>query len=169
MAITAHTYRFTCRLKTDALLPGYLGSTLRGSLGWALKRLSCPLSRQVCKDCRLWGQCAYAWFFETEMYRDGESRSSNARPHPFILQPGVVTIGRSSPGSRFQFSLQLLDRANELLPQIVYAVKMMGRSGIGSGRKQGLGRLWLNRLSQARRCCIPTMREFCGCRSMTGG
>ena len=139
----AQKYTFTCRFTTQARLPGYLGSTLRGALGWALKRASCALRRQECASCLLREQCAYAWIFETERYQAGDGRTINARPHPFVLQPETMSAGVQQPGTKLQFSLLLFERANDFLPQLVYSVQMMGETGIGSGRRQGLGRFQL--------------------------
>ncbi len=147
MTIKSRTYSFHCQFETEARLPGYLGSTLRGALGWALKKSSCALRRQQCESCLLREQCAYAWIFETEKYRAGDGRPVNARPHPFILQPGIDNAEEKQPGESFQFSLLLLDRANDFLPQLVYAIRHMGESGIGSGRRHGLGRFSLNTIT----------------------
>ena len=147
MSIKAQKYVFHCRFTSEARLPGYLGSTLRGGLGWALKRTSCALRRQQCATCLLREQCAYAWIFETEQYQSGEDRIINARPHPFILQPETLAFEEKQAGDELVFSLFLLDRANDLLPQIVYAVQLMGQSGLGSGRRYGLGRFMLETIT----------------------
>lgn len=147
MTIQAQKYTFTCHFETEARLPGYLGSTLRGSLGWALKKASCALRRQQCADCLLREQCAYAWIFETEKYQAGDGRAVNARPHPFVLQPGEDVAGEKQAGDGLTFSLLLLDRANESLPQIVHAVRLMGESGVGSGRRYGLGRFKIDKIT----------------------
>jgi len=155
MSIKAQQYTFHCRFTNEAKLPGYLGSTLRGALGWALKKTSCALRRQQCDDCLLREQCAYAWIFETERYRAGNGRTVNARPHPFVLQPGEDVAGEKQAGAEWTFSLLLLDRANDLLPQIVYAVRLMGESGIGVGRRQGLGRFDLRKVVAGEEvCCL---------------
>ncbi len=147
MTIKAQKTTFHCRFETEARLPGYLGSTLRGSLGWALKKTSCALRRQQCAECLLREQCAYAWIFETQRYKAGDGRMVNARPHPFVLQPGEDTEGERQPEEHFDFSLLLIDRAVDLLPRIVYSVQMMGESGIGAARRHGLGRFHLDRVT----------------------
>jgi len=146
MTIHMQTFTFHCRFTTDARLPGYLGSTLRGAMGWSLKRTTCALRRQQCAGCLLRQQCVYAWIFETEQYRDTGGRTINARPHPFVLQPGGCRENMQ-PGESISFSLLLLDRAVEMLPHLVYAVRIMGESGIGSGRRQGLGRFALQQVT----------------------
>ncbi|MBW2328572.1 MAG: hypothetical protein JRF04_02970 [Deltaproteobacteria bacterium] len=74
MSIKAQRYTFHCRFTSKARLPDYLGSTLRGALGWALKKTSCALRRQQCPTCLLREQCAYAWIFETENTRRARPR-----------------------------------------------------------------------------------------------
>ncbi len=145
MAITAQDYTFHCRFTTEARLPGYLGSTLRGSLGWALKKTSCALRRQQCADCLLREQCGYAWVFETECYGPEKTGIVNARPHPFVLQPGSQKHDEVAAGQQLAFGLHLFGRGNDYLPQLVYAVRLMGKSGIGAGRRHGLGRFILER------------------------
>ncbi len=152
MSINAQTYTFHCRFISEAKLPGYLGSTLRGALGWALKKTSCALRRQQCADCLLRQQCAYAWIFETERYKAGDGRTVNARPHPFVLQPGE-NRETMQPEESFSFSLLLIDRAIDLLPQIVYAVRLMGEAGIGVGRRQKMGRFGLRKVLAGEEVC----------------
>ena len=158
MAIKAQIYTFHCRFTTDARLPGYLGSTLRGALGWALKKTSCALRRQQCAGCLLRQQCAYAWIFETERYTNVEGRTVNTRPHPFVLQPGKNRENMEQ-GAEFSFSLLLLDRAVEMLAHLVYAVRVMGASGIGSGCRNGLGRFALQKVSVSGRTIYSAEKE----------
>jgi CRISPR/Cas system endoribonuclease Cas6 (RAMP superfamily) len=147
MSISIQNYTFHCRFETEARLPGYLGSTLRGSLGWALKKTACALRRQQCTDCLLREQCGYAWIFETERYDTARGGTVNARPHPFVLQP--LSVGRElmAPGDPLEFDLRLFGSGNDYLPQLVYAVRLMGETGIGTGRRHGLGRFVLDRVS----------------------
>ncbi len=80
----------------------------------------------------------------------GHGRGINARPHPFVLQPEENITGEKQAGDGLTFSLLLLDRSNEQLPQIVYAVQLMGESGIGSGRRYGLGRFKIDKITAGR-------------------
>jgi len=160
MAIKIQKITFQCCCETEARLPGYLGSTLRGSLGWALKKTSCALRRRQCDECLLREQCAYAWTFETQSYKAGDGRMVT-RPHPFVLQPGENTEGERQPGETFSFSLLLIDRAVDLLPQIVYSVQLMGESGIGSGRRHGLGRFSLEKTSSGSQTMLQKLVPCC--------
>jgi hypothetical protein len=55
--------------------------------------------------------------------------------------------GDKQVGDTFQFTLLLIGRGNDLLPQIVYGVINMGEAGIGSGSRQGLGRFRLHKVT----------------------
>lgn len=146
MTIPLQHFTIHCRWTTEARLPNYLGSTLRGAFGWALKKSSCALKNQHCADCILRQRCAYAWIFETERYTDSAGRPINARPHPFVLQPGSNTSGQRQPSEEWCFALLLIGRAIEYLPHVVYSVQQMGEAGIGAATRHGLGRFVLEKI-----------------------
>lgn len=143
MTISIHQLTFHCRWLSEARLPGYLGSTLRGAFGWALKRSCCALKTQECASCMLRQRCGYAWIFETERFTDPDGQRVNARPHPFVLQPGQNSAGERKAGETWDFSLLLIGRAIDYLPHIVYSIQQMGRSGIGAAVRHGFGRFEL--------------------------
>ena len=146
MAIPLQRYTFHGRWTSEARLPEYLGSALRGAFGWALKKSSCALRNQECATCILRQRCAYAWVFETERYTDSADGNVNARPHPFVLQPGANTAGTQQAGTPWEFSLLLIGQGIDFLPHIVYSVQQMGEAGIGAATRQGLGRFTLERI-----------------------
>ncbi len=146
MAIKAQRYTFKCRFESEAHLPGYPGSTLRGALGWSLKKTSCALKHRRCHGCPLKEQCAYAWIFETEQYCNKNGHAINARPHPFVIQPAEMA-GSKQIGETLLFSILLLDRAVDMLPIIAYTINFMGKSGIGSGLRHGMGRFTLEEVT----------------------
>ena len=143
MTIPIQQFTFHCRWTSEARLPLYLGSTLRGAFGWALRKSSCALKNQECATCILRQRCAYAWVFETERYTDSTGGNVNARPHPFVLQPGENACGSRQSGEIWTFSLLLVGRGIDFLPHIVYSVQLMGESGIGSATRRGAGRFVL--------------------------
>ena len=146
MAIPLQRYTFHGRWTSEARLPEYLGSALRGAFGWALKKSSCALRNQECATCILRQRCAYAWVFETERYTDSADGNVNARPHPFVLQPGANTAGTQQAGTPWEFSLLLIGQGIDFLPHIVYSVQQMGEAGIGAATRQGFGRFTLERI-----------------------
>ena len=122
-------YDFTCRLKTEAQLPYYKGSTFRGVFGRALKKVVCALKRQECISCLLNSQCLYARVFET-CGQSTVSRMASA-PHPFVIEPPGTTRTYFPAGSEFEFSLLLMGESNRSIAYFIYAFEQMGKIGIG--------------------------------------
>jgi hypothetical protein len=135
-------YVFSCRLKSDAILPAYKGSTFRGVFGIALKRVVCALKLQECKDCLLRHKCVYFLAFEThrDEYDGQESKRIASPPHPYVIEPSLETKTRYSSGEPFEFALILFGQINDYLPYFIYAIEQMGMIGIGKkvdGRRAG--------------------------------
>jgi hypothetical protein len=123
------------RATTRIELPSYLGSTLRGAFGMALRRSACALRRQECSTCLLRTSCIYSYTFETPLVSGSEDQRRYATaPHPFVLNLETGTEGIQEPGSTFSFGITLVGRAAEFLPYFVYASQRMGELGIGKGR-----------------------------------
>ncbi len=150
----AGTYHFSCRFKSMAVLPVFKGSTLRGGLGHALRRIACALRRQDCAGCLLCPSCAYAFLFEVKQNSKHdiatESRPVTAqRPHPYILIPPDDEKRAYQAGDLFSFGLILLGPAIQYLPHLVFAVQEMGKSGLGKGNKNGDGCFQLEAVHQS--------------------
>lgn len=126
------------RASSSIVLPPYPGSTIRGSLGMALLKISCVLRHQRCSECPLAQRCIYTYIFETPLYGDIENRKRfpNA-PHPFVLD---ITFSESKndliieKGEQFSFGLTLIGKGIEYLPHFIEAFSAMGEKGIGRGR-----------------------------------
>jgi len=121
-------YQFLCNFETEAVLPGYKGSTFRGVFGHALKKVVCALKLQECSSCILNTQCLYALVFETP---DAGNSNAIAPPHPFVIEPPLTRQEHYSPGDTFEFSLLLFGEVNHRLPYFIYAFDQVGKSGIG--------------------------------------
>ncbi|MBF0469663.1 MAG: CRISPR system precrRNA processing endoribonuclease RAMP protein Cas6 [Desulfamplus sp.] len=126
------SYRFVIRLEDDAVLPCYKGSTFRGVLGHALKKVVCALKRQECPTCLLKGNCAYAMIFETSCAVDvpDGSRVSSA-PSPLVLRPPMSTRHDFKKGETLECTLLIFGELNRSLQYFIYAFEQMGRIGIG--------------------------------------
>lgn len=85
--------RFEVRLRSceSVSLPPFLGSTLRGALGHALKQAVCVVDHGDCSQCPVAGQCVYPYFFETPVPAGiAQLRGQRHAPHPFVLEPPIV-------------------------------------------------------------------------------
>jgi hypothetical protein len=142
-------YTFTLRARTDAILPPFLGSTLRGAFGHALKQVACSIPHGDCRRCLLVDRCAYPRLFETAQ-RNGKGLLKNGQqaPRPFVFVPptpgppqGVrarddlltwrMGIGA---GQSLAFGLTLMGEAIHDLPYVIYAVGLMAHKGLGVER-----------------------------------
>ena len=125
-------YRFSIRLTDDAFLPCYKGSTFRGLLGHALKRVVCPLKRNDCASCILCSTCTYALVFETARALPPlENARVSAPPHPMVLEPPLTEKRAFERGDTLECGLLLFGAINRNLPCFIAAFDEMGKIGIG--------------------------------------
>ncbi|MEJ5299526.1 MAG: CRISPR system precrRNA processing endoribonuclease RAMP protein Cas6 [Thermodesulforhabdaceae bacterium] len=139
--------RLAIEIKADTPLeiPPYPGSTLRGTLGGALKKICCISKQQTCDDCLIKSSCIYVYVFETPMLTDSSLglRFRHA-PHPFVLDvPVEETKVLLKPGDTWSFGITVFGQAITWLPYVVAAVEKMGQLGIGRGRgKFQVNEIW---------------------------
>jgi hypothetical protein len=88
-------YRLVLRAAEPASLPVFLGSTLRGAFGRALKDAVCVVAHRNCDRCLLYDRCIYPYLFETPAPAGvPQLRGQTQAPHPFILTPPVLNADR---------------------------------------------------------------------------
>ena len=121
-------------------LPMFLGSTLRGAFGHALKKAICVVEHGNCAACPVAEHCWYPYLFETAMppALAAISRQQDA-PRPFILVPPLVGRAAAShqvfaAGEKLCFHLTLLQEAQTALPYVIYAMAQMAQQGLGVTR-----------------------------------
>lgn len=95
-------YQLRLKARRAVVLPRYLGSTLRGAFGHALKEAVCVVGHRDCGRCMLAERCIYPYLFETTAPPIDLFRGQKGAPHPFILMPPLSdpvdgTILRSEP------------------------------------------------------------------------
>ena len=102
--------RFEIRLRAlePTSLPPFLGSTLRGSFGHALKDAVCVADHRDCQRCTLINRCVYPYVFETPVPPGIQQlRGQDQAPLPFIIEPPIVEnpvrrgwrVGSPQPGA----------------------------------------------------------------------
>lgn len=84
-------YRLGLRAHKVCDLPSFLGSTLRGAFGHALKEAVCLMEHRDCARCMLAERCLYPYLFETPAPPDlpllhGQQQA----PRPFVLMPPII-------------------------------------------------------------------------------
>jgi len=130
---------FVLRAEERAELPNFLGSTLRGAFGYALKRAVCVMERRDCETCPVVDRCLYPYLFETPPPPDlPQLRSQQQMPHPFIFEPPHTLPDRHRQaikrGEELGFGLILIGKAIEAAPYVIYAIDEMAYGGLGAGR-----------------------------------
>src|ERR1044072_3894832 len=84
-------YELTLRASESVSLPAFLGSTLRGAFGHALKEAVCVMNHRDCVKCIVADRCIYPYLFETPVPPDAQQLRGQAQaPHPFILTPPML-------------------------------------------------------------------------------
>jgi hypothetical protein len=128
-------YEFTLQAETDAWLPRYKGSTLRGAFGTALKQAVCIRRDLDCDICLVRPSCVYTHVFET-LPPEGVAafRGQKYAPHPYVLEPPLEEKQKYEPGERLTFGLTLMGRAIDYLPYVIFALDQAGRKGLGQRR-----------------------------------
>jgi hypothetical protein len=130
---------FALRAEEDAELPNFLGSTLRGAFGHALKRAVCVMEHRDCERCLVVNRCLYPYLFETPSPENApQLRSQQQMPRPFIFEPPGASPERPRRsvrrGDRMDFGFTLLGRAIDALPYVIYAIETMAHGGLGVER-----------------------------------
>lgn len=143
-------YEFLVRARDEVVLPPFLGSTLRGAFGHALKESVCVMSHRDCSRCFLVERCLYPRLFEPEA-RNGEGLLAKRQdaPRPFIFIPPLPSTDsglmrarddllrwrvRVKAGETVVFGLSLIGDAINDLPYVIYAIGLMAQHGFGAER-----------------------------------
>jgi len=85
-------YELRLRAAQQVALPAFLGSTLRGAFGHALKQAVCIMPHRDCERCMVAERCLYPYLFETPVPHDAVRllRNQTQAPRPFILAPPLL-------------------------------------------------------------------------------
>ena len=129
-------YRARFHLPTDAGLPDYLGSTVRGAFGHALKEAVCVTHLPKCTQCLMQQSCAYAYLFETPPPPDtSKMRLYPAAPHPFVFE---VPAPEAAPvrDTALDIGFTLFGEGNRYLAHMIHALTAAGQRGLGKHRVQ---------------------------------
>lgn len=96
----------------------FIGSTIRGAFGYALRQVCCPYIGVNCNQCGISKRCTYNDFFE------------NISDTPnFRLD---IDLGQAN----FDFKILLFDYATNYLPHVAIAIQNMQEIGLGVNRNK---------------------------------
>ncbi|MCK8826435.1 CRISPR system precrRNA processing endoribonuclease RAMP protein Cas6 [Natroniella acetigena] len=144
LSITQLSFKLIAKQKIK--LPKHPGSTFRGAFGHALRKLSCNVRNEECKDCNLNQMCAYAQLFNphlTEQEKEETSNRFNNKPRPFVFEPKTNGQELFKPSQQISFNLNLFGYTSRFLPYIIESWRLLEQKGIGLGRgKFVLSEIW---------------------------
>lgn len=87
-ALSLARYEFRLAALDPCELPPFLGSTFRGSFGYALKAVACSMPHGECSHCLLAERCLYMRLFEPRANQtNGLLKQQQSAPRPFIFEP----------------------------------------------------------------------------------
>jgi len=137
-------YELTLRAQDPIELPEFIGSTLRGGFGHALKQVGCFVPGDICPPCQQPEQCPYNLLFENRnLARERlPKRFAESPPKLFVLEPPIFYPPRLRSGDRLKFRLILLNHAIDLRIYPIVAMRFWGENGLGYTR----GRFELERI-----------------------
>ncbi len=118
---------FRLTFKTDPARLDWPPFTIRGALGYALKRLCCTMSIADCAACPRRAECIYSYLFETPVALEARMFMAHDRaPHPFVIIPGAKM------GNELGFGIMLFGEAVRYAGLFASAVLELADDGLGS-------------------------------------
>lgn len=151
---------FSLRAEAAITLPPFLGSTLRGAFGAALKQVFCFVPHEDTEDCWFREACPYQYIFESKNLGNlppdelhPKLKGQREFPHPFVLIPSAPVkkrrdqtsehlsseknfnedyqLNHFSTGETLNFSLLLIGKAVHHWAHVLVAVRLFAANGLG--------------------------------------
>lgn len=124
-------YRFILHSEKPAWLGHPLPFIIRSTLGNSLKKFTCVLKQQECKECILKNTCIYSQFFEIIPPSIDCPSWVTENPKPFAIMCSDPLKMSYDQGEELTFEMALFGKANNYLPYLVIAIKEICALGIG--------------------------------------
>lgn len=135
-SLSFSAFRFVLSPEEAMSFPPYIGATLRGGFGYALKRLVCLQKGRACPECILKAKCAYFHIFESPNVTGEAGRRANYDPHPFLFEAPSAPRTQYDKGDELAFNLILVGQGIDYLAYFVVAFEELGRTGMGGQRSR---------------------------------
>ena len=157
----------------NAVLPSFLGITLRGAFGFNLKRLVCQVSHGQCRRCVLQTACPYPQVFDgvAPAGRSIMKKYPNV-PQPFVLVVAAPSAAETVHPAELRWDVRLFGPAVRFWPYVIHTFQQAGQEGIGQSRtrydlrsvQDGLtgGVIWSEQTEQAAEPEIGVVPETTG-------
>lgn len=133
--------RFFLKASDTLCFPDNPVNTLRGALGYQLKKLACIQRKgteleSACKNCKAVSRCAYALCYETSPAHISADFSCSISDLPNLMLIDAEFEGRKvfPAGSTFSFVINLFGAAINSAPHLIVAIQKMGKHGLTSAK-----------------------------------
>ena len=135
LQLSSSTVIWHFEFRTGGHISAYLGNTLRGGFGKALRDTCCAFNSQECHKCLIGWRCVYGYVFESLRPPNAPvMRKYPHVPHPFVFHVGEIQPVDVSPGHRLPIGLTMIGRAQAFFPYFLVALLRLGEIGIGRDR-----------------------------------
>jgi hypothetical protein len=126
---------FKFKANAEIAFPANPANTFRGALGFQLLRIACvqrKTSNNGCRNCDLFGRCAYAKCYETaKPHIQGKGGEGNEdMPHLMAIDSGFPGQQTLPAGSNFSFKILLFGHGIETVPYIIVSARNAGLMGL---------------------------------------
>jgi hypothetical protein len=138
-------YELALRAQEPIALPKFIGSTLHGGYGRALKQVGCFLPGNACPPCQHPEQCPYNLLFDFKNLPPDRipKRYAESPPKLFVIELPGSHPQQLNPGERMAFRLILFGPAIELRIYPIVAMRIWSDEGMSYNR----GRFELERIA----------------------
>ena len=132
-------FRFHIEPINSIIFPSFKGQTIRGAFGHTLRKLFCVKKElKSCTECLLYGECIYAYIFESpNIVKEPFFLSATSSvPHPFVIEPPLDGKLEYKAGENFSFDIVLIGKAINYIPYIILVFREIGKKGLGIKRSK---------------------------------
>jgi hypothetical protein len=127
-------YQITLRVEKGGTLPGFVGSAIRGAIGWGLWEQNCLNPEQKPFTCHRQCRCIVGrMWLPNVRFPEGYGRRYNNPPKPFLVQTGFdVAPQRYREGDLLSFNISIVGKVlsaeffSHILPAIEQAMTNVG-------------------------------------------
>jgi len=128
-------YIFNLITLRKGFISDFASSMIRGSLFNSLRAIVCLTKNEICKDCIVWQQCAYSYFFENPPEKqEAILKLGEGVPHPYIIEMPFPFTNFLEEGNAFAFKIILIGKSISFLPHLICAAIRMCEKGIGKDK-----------------------------------
>lgn len=129
-------FQFLLVANSTLILPGFLGSTLRGAFGNIFRDMVCSTRLEDCRACPLVAQCAFPRYFMTAPLPGQPLQKLQDVPRPYVFRVDPPSEGHRTVFAEemLPFGLLLFGNGIEAFPYFLNSFRELAQRGLGKKR-----------------------------------